>query len=151
MRNQKLEIAVGLFVMAGIAALAVLSIKLGRMELMGGEYLTIHARFSSVAGLKSGSSVEIAGVEVGRINEILLDPEEYEADVWMKIKGDVAIQEDAIASVRTKGIIGNRYIKITPGASDIELKSGDLLAQTEPAIQIEELISQFIHGSVGSE
>jgi phospholipid/cholesterol/gamma-HCH transport system substrate-binding protein len=149
MREAKLEIAVGLFVVAGMLALAWLSVKLARFELMGGEYYAVHARFSSIAGLKNGAGVEIAGVEIGRVQEITLDPQEYEARVLMKIRRDVAIQEDAMASIRTRGLIGDRYVKITPGGSGTHLTHGGQVTQTEPAINIEELISQFIHGSVG--
>ncbi|MGN7614062.1 outer membrane lipid asymmetry maintenance protein MlaD [Magnetococcales bacterium HHB-1] len=147
MRSEKLEIAVGLFVLVGLIALAWLSIKLARMEVMGDHFITINARFSSISGLKDGANVEIAGVEVGRIDAIALD-EEYEAHVVMKIDRAVPIQKDAIASIRTKGLIGDRYIKITPGASDKTIKDGGRLRQTEPAIDFEELISQFIHGSI---
>ncbi|MBF0158538.1 MAG: outer membrane lipid asymmetry maintenance protein MlaD [Magnetococcales bacterium] len=148
MNNNKLTLAVGLFVMAGIVALAWLSIKLARFELLGGDHYTLQAHFSSIAGLKNGSGVEIAGVEVGRVQQIVLDPQEYTANVTMSIRRDVGIQEDAMASIRTKGLIGDRYIKITPGGSLNLLQSGQRLVQTEPAINIEELISQFIHGSV---
>ncbi|MBF0589629.1 MAG: outer membrane lipid asymmetry maintenance protein MlaD [Magnetococcales bacterium] len=148
MRSIKLEIAVGLFVFAGILALGWLSVKLARMELVGGNYIPIHVQFTSVSGLKSGANVEIAGVGVGRVDSIDLDKDDYEARVILKIDKGVPIQEDAIASVRTKGLIGDRYIKITPGASDVVLKAGDKLIQNEPAIDFEELISQFIHGSI---
>ncbi|MBF0187189.1 MAG: outer membrane lipid asymmetry maintenance protein MlaD [Magnetococcales bacterium] len=148
MRSAKLEVTVGLFVLLGMLALGWLSVKLARMELVGGNYVSITARFASVSGLKSGASVEIGGVEVGRVDSITLDPEEYEAIVILKINKEIEIQEDAIASVRTKGLIGDRYIKISPGASDTLLKTNDQLVQTEPAIDFEELISQFIHGSI---
>ncbi|MBF0124913.1 MAG: outer membrane lipid asymmetry maintenance protein MlaD [Magnetococcales bacterium] len=148
MNNNKLTVMVGLFVVVGIAALAWLSIKLARFELMGGDYYPVQAHFSSIAGLKKGAGVEIAGVEVGRVQHIVLDPHEYTANVTLNIRHDVTVQEDAMASIRTKGLIGDRYIKITPGGSLITLKPGERLIQTEPAINIEELISQFIHGSV---
>ncbi|MBF0424265.1 MAG: outer membrane lipid asymmetry maintenance protein MlaD [Magnetococcales bacterium] len=144
----KLELAVGLFVLTGVLALAWLSIKMARMELVGGSFKTIQTHFTSVAGLRSGAAVEISGVEVGRVKRIDLDTRQFDALVTLHIRHDVPIQEDAIASVRTKGLIGDRYVKITPGASDNLLKSGDRLVQTEPAIDFEELISQFIHGSV---
>ncbi|MBF0134893.1 MAG: outer membrane lipid asymmetry maintenance protein MlaD [Magnetococcus sp. DMHC-1] len=147
-QSVKLELAVGIFVLIGILALGWLSIKMARMELVGGNFMTIHAHFTSISGLRSGASVEISGVEVGRVNQIELDTKQMDALVTMKIRTNVAIQEDAIASVRTKGLIGDRFVKISPGASDTLLKSGDRLVQTEPAIDFEELISQFIHGSV---
>ena len=148
MKSVKLELMVGLFVLAGLLALAWLSIRLARMEIVGGDYTPIYAKFSSIAGLKSGAAVEIAGVEVGRVDAITLDTSDFEARVRMKIKPDVPIQEDAIASVRTKGLIGDRYVIISPGGSATLLKANATLLRTEPAINFEELISQFVHGSI---
>lgn len=148
MRNIKLEISVGLFVLTGLLALAWLSVKMARMELVGSGHIPIFAHFSSISGLKSGASVEIAGVQVGRVGEITLDVESYEAKVQLNIDGTIPIQDDAIASIRTKGLIGDRYIKITPGASENRIAQGGRLTMTEPAINFEELISQYIHGNV---
>ncbi|MEO5362741.1 MAG: outer membrane lipid asymmetry maintenance protein MlaD [Magnetococcus sp. DMHC-8] len=148
MKSVKLELVVGLFVLAGMLALAWLSVKLARMELVGGDHVPVHAHFSSIAGLKTGAPVEIAGVEVGRVDAITLSTTDFEARVRLKIKPDIPIQEDAIASVRTKGLIGDRYIVISPGGSKKLLKADEVLVHTEPAINFEELISQFIHGSV---
>lgn len=148
MRSAKLEVSVGLFVLAGLMALAWLSVKLARMELVGGDHIPLYAQFTSVAGLKPGATVEIAGVAVGRVDRIELNTGEFEARVRLLIDPKVPIQSDAIASVRTKGLIGDRYIIISPGASDKILKADAVIRQTEPAINFEELISQFIHGSV---
>ncbi len=148
MRSTKLEISVGLFVLVGLAALAWLSVKLARMELVGSNYIPIYAQFTSVAGLKLGAVVEIAGVEVGRVEQITLQPGAYEARLRLLIDPAVPIQKDAIASIRTKGMIGDRYVIITPGASEVALKPNETIWKTEPAINFEELISQFIHGSV---
>lgn len=148
MKSIKLELMVGLFVLAGLLALAWLSVKLARMELVGGDHTPIFANFSSVSGLKSGAPVEIAGVEVGRVDGITLGKTDFEARVRMKIKADVPIQADAIASVRTKGLIGDRYIIISPGGSEQVLQANETLIQTEPAINFEELISQFVHGNI---
>ncbi|MBF0180148.1 MAG: outer membrane lipid asymmetry maintenance protein MlaD [Magnetococcales bacterium] len=148
MRSVKLEIAVGLFVLAGLLALAWLSVKLARMELVGGNHLPLYAQFTSVAGLKTGATVEIAGVNVGRVDRIELNNADFEAKVRLLVDPAVQVQEDAIASVRTKGLIGDRYITISPGASPKILKANEVIRKTEPAINFEELISQFIHGSV---
>ncbi|MBF0427455.1 MAG: outer membrane lipid asymmetry maintenance protein MlaD [Magnetococcales bacterium] len=148
MRSAKLEISVGLFVLIGLCAMAWLSVRLARMELVGGNHLPLYAQFTSVAGLKNGASVEIAGVGVGRVDRIELNSKEFEARVRLLVDPNVPIQEDAIASVRTKGLIGDRYIIITPGASEKVLTAEGVIRKTEPAINFEELISQFIHGSV---
>lgn len=148
MRSVKLEISVGLFVLVGLLAMGWLSVKLARMEVVGGDNIPLHARFSSVSGLKPGAPVEIAGVQVGRVDQIVLDTSMFEANVLMKIHPDVPIQSDAIASVRTKGLIGERYITISPGSSDTLLTAEGTIVETEPAINFEELISQFVHGSL---
>ncbi|MBF0455953.1 MAG: outer membrane lipid asymmetry maintenance protein MlaD [Magnetococcales bacterium] len=148
MRSVKLEISVGLFVLGGLLAMGWLSVKLARMEMVGSDNVPLYAHFSSISGLKTGAPVEIAGVEVGRVDDIHLDMKEYEAKVRLKIHPNVPIQEDAIASIRTKGLIGERYISISPGASETVLSADQTIIQTEPAINFEELISQFVHGSV---
>ncbi|MBF0164510.1 MAG: outer membrane lipid asymmetry maintenance protein MlaD [Magnetococcales bacterium] len=148
MRSARLEFSVGIFVLAGLIALAWLSVRLARMELVGSGHVPIFAQFTSVAGLKPGATVEIAGVNVGRVDSIELNTGDFEARIRMMIQPEVAIQEDAIASVRTKGLIGDRYIIISPGASTKNLAANGVIRQTEPAINFEELISQFIHGSV---
>lgn len=148
MRSARLEIAVGLFVLIGLVALAWLSVRLARMELVGGDHLPIYAQFTSVTGLKVGAAVEIAGVSVGRVDQIELHRTDFEARVRMLLDPKVSIQQDAIASIRTKGLIGDRYIIITPGADEKLLQAEGQIRKTEPAINFEELISQFIHGSV---
>lgn len=148
MKNSVLEFSVGIFALIGLTAMAWLSIKLARMEVVGGAYRPIYAHFTSISGLKMGASIEIAGVEVGRVDDITLDLNSYDAKVRMLVANSVPVQEDAIASIRTKGLIGDRYVRISPGASSKNLREGDRIIQTEPAIQFEELISQFIHGSI---
>lgn len=148
MKGGKLELSVGVFVLLGLLSLGWLSVKLARMELVGGNHVSIWANFSSVSGLKPGALVEIAGVAVGRVDQIDLDKKDYEAKIRMLLAPDVPIQEDAIASIRTKGLIGDRYISISPGGSENLLKENGTIVQTEPAINFEELISQFVHGSI---
>ena len=114
----------GVFVLIGILALAYLSIKLGKMEIFGGDSYQVAADFDSVSGLKSGASVEIAGVEVGRVGRIVLDPESGRARVYLQIGKRVKLQDDVIASVRTRGIIGDKFILLKPGGSDRMLAAG---------------------------
>jgi len=119
------------------------------MELFGGDYYRLIARFDSVSGLKAGARVEVAGVEVGSVAAIGLDKtDNYQAEVTLKIKDDVKLTDDVIASVRTSGIIGDKFIKLKPGGSDRLLKDGGSIRETESAIDIEELVSKFIHGTV---
>jgi phospholipid/cholesterol/gamma-HCH transport system substrate-binding protein len=145
----KLEMMVGVFMVIGILCLGYVSIKLGKMELVGGDYYTISAGFDSVSGLKPGARVEVAGVEVGKVDRITLDSKSGDrALTYLKIKTGVMITDDVIASVRTSGIIGDKFIKLKPGGSERMLKNNDKIRETESAIDIEELVSKFIHGKV---
>jgi len=137
-----LEIVVGLFVIAGLACLAYLAIRLGGLEVFGGGHYELKARFAETGGLKTGSNVVIAGVQVGRVKSIALD--DYRALVVLAISNGTQIQEDAIASVRTRGLIGEKFIEISPGGSDTILKPGDPIRETQPAVDLETLISKYI-------
>lgn len=146
MRKMDLELAVGLFIIAGVLCLGYLSIRLAKMEVLGGNGYKIYAIFSDIGGLKEGSSVVIAGVEVGRVKDITI--EDYEAKVALSLRPAIKIQEDAIASIKTKGLIGEKYIQITPGGSEDIIKPGGFIRETLPAVDIEQLISNYVFGKV---
>jgi phospholipid/cholesterol/gamma-HCH transport system substrate-binding protein len=147
--SKELNVMVGVFVVIGILCLGYLSIKLGKLELFGGDNYIVNADFDSVAGLKSGASVEIAGVEVGRVDGIGLDPQQSgRARVKLKMQRGVKLQEDVIASVRTRGIIGDRYVLLKPGGSETLIRPGGVIRETESAVDLEELLSKFVHGQV---
>lgn len=147
MKKFDLELAVGFFLLIGIICLGYISVKLGKLEVLGGEYYMLYADFAKAGGVKPGSSIEIAGVGVGKVKSIRL-AEDYQALVGLEIRSDVKIQEDAIASVKTKGLIGEKYVEITPGGSDKILEDGGKIRETESAIDIEELISKYAFGKV---
>ena len=145
----KLEMMVGTFMLIGILCLGYVSIKLGKMEFGGGDYYSVTATFDSVSGLKPGARIEIAGVDVGKVDRIALDAKSGDrALAYLKIRSGVKITDDVIASVRTSGIIGDKFIKLRPGGSENMLKNNDKIRETESAIDIEELVSKFIHGKV---
>jgi phospholipid/cholesterol/gamma-HCH transport system substrate-binding protein len=146
MKRFDLELMVGLFIIAGMICLGYLSIKLGKMEVVGGKRYEVYAIFSNIGGLKTGSSVEIAGVDVGRVRSIILD--NYQARVILNLPRNIKIQEDAIASIKTRGLIGEKYIEITPGGSEKIIKSGGQIRETQPAVDLEELISKFVFGKI---
>lgn len=149
MKKTSVETAVGVFVLMGLLCVAYLTIKLGKMEWFGNESYTVNARFDSVSGLKDGAPVDMAGVEIGQVADIHLDKKRQVAIVTMKIKKDVVLTDDVIASVKTAGLIGDKYIRLTPGGySDQILKSGDTIIDTESALDIEELVSKYIFGDV---
>ncbi|MBC8438433.1 MAG: outer membrane lipid asymmetry maintenance protein MlaD [Deltaproteobacteria bacterium] len=142
MYGKKTEISVGIFMMVGIACLVYLSVNLGNVDLFGSDSFMIDAKFGSIEGLEVAASVEIAGVPVGKVKRITL--EENQALVQMEIKKGTKITDDTIASIRTKGIIGDKFVKLSPGGSDDLLGDKDVLMDTESAISLEELVSKYI-------
>lgn len=148
MNKAAIETAVGIFVLIGILCVGYLTVKLGKMEIMGRDYYYVNAQFESVTGLKAGASIEMAGVPIGEVDAISLNIERQVAHVRLKIQGEVTITDDTIASVKTRGLIGDKYIKLSPGGSDLVLKSGETIIETESAMDIEELISKYVFGGV---
>lgn len=142
------ETAVGIFVLLGLLCVAYLTVKLGRMELMSDKGYTVEARFASVSGLRSGAEVEIAGVSVGRVRSISLETDSQMALVSLQINNDVELSDDVIASVKTAGLIGDKYIQLSPGGSPDMLADGDEISETESSVDIEELISKYVFGGV---
>jgi phospholipid/cholesterol/gamma-HCH transport system substrate-binding protein len=146
MRRSTIDLTVGVFVLIGLLALGWLSIRLGRVDLLGGHGYRVTADFPSVGGLKPGSAIEIAGVEVGRVDQILLA--DYQARVVMSIRSGVRLSDDTIASIKTKGLIGERYVRLSPGGSERVIAAGGRITEVEPPIDVEELISKYIFGKV---
>jgi phospholipid/cholesterol/gamma-HCH transport system substrate-binding protein len=146
MKSTWLEFVVGLFLAIGVLCLAYLSIGIARNEFFNAGGYEITAVFSNCSGLRRGSSVMIAGVEVGRVKEIQL--QDYEAKVALIINSRVVLQKDTIASIKTKGLIGEKYIELTPGGADEKIAPGGLIHDTEPAMDIEGLIAKFVHGNL---
>jgi phospholipid/cholesterol/gamma-HCH transport system substrate-binding protein len=144
MKKISLETGVGVFMVIGFLCFAWISVRLGDVNLFAKDTYRVSARFTSVTGLKTGATVEIAGVTVGKVDSIDLHQEDYEAIVHMKINRGVKIQEDTIASIRTTGIIGDRFVKLSPGGLDETIEEGGEILETEGAISLEELISKYI-------
>ncbi len=148
MKNASIETGVGIFVIIGILCVGYLTIKLGKMEIFGDDHYPLYAKFQSVSGLKSGAFVEMAGVRIGKVSSIILDPETKAALVELNIHKGVELSEDVIASVTTAGLIGDKYINLSPGGSDETLKPGDTISETESAVNLEALISKYVFGGV---
>ena len=146
MEKAKLEFIVGVFVLVGVVCLGYLSIKLGKLELIGGNVYEVIAQFNTASGLKAGSSVEIAGVEVGRVRAITLN--EDRAAVILAVDNKVKLYTDTIASIKTRGIIGEKFLALSPGGGGDPLKPGDTIRDTESGLDLEELVSQYVHGNV---
>ena len=140
------EVVVGFFLLLGLLALGYLAVKLGKMEVVGASGYTVQATFSNVAGLRVGTSVEIAGVDIGWVEGIHL--KNYQAVVAFRIKDGVQLPEDSIASIRTKGLIGEQFVRISPGGAERNLLPGDEIKETEPPVDIMELIANYAFGKI---
>jgi phospholipid/cholesterol/gamma-HCH transport system substrate-binding protein len=141
-----LDLSVGVFLIIGLLAVAWLSVRLGRVDLLGGHGYVVTADFPTVGGLKAGSPVEIAGVEIGRVESIGLA--DYQARVTLRVRSGIKLQEDAIASIKTKGLIGEKYIRISPGGSEKIIQPNGRIREVEAPVDFEELLSKYIFGKV---
>jgi phospholipid/cholesterol/gamma-HCH transport system substrate-binding protein len=146
MKRSALDLGVGIFVVVGLLALGWLSVKLGRVDFLGNRGYVVSADFPSVGGLKAGSTIEIAGVEVGRVDRILL--QDYQARVVMVIQPGIKLQDDSIASIKTKGLIGEKFVRISPGGSDKVIPPNGRIREVEAPVDFEELLSKYIFGKV---
>jgi phospholipid/cholesterol/gamma-HCH transport system substrate-binding protein len=148
-RSFSLEFFVGLFTLLGVGTSGYLAVGLGGLQIMNSDRYSIIAVFDNISGLKNGASVEIAGVPVGEVTGILLN--DSVAEVTLNVNNSVKIKDDDIASIRTKGIIGDRYIKISRGASDKFIEPGHKMEETESVIDIEDIIGKIVHSLSGGK
>lgn len=145
MERKGLELGVGLFLLVGFLCLGYLSFKLGDVKLWRTSDYDVLATFSNVAGLKNKAMVTMAGVTIGQVKDIQLN--DGRALLTLNIHKGVLIEEDAIASIKTMGIIGDKYVSISPGASDDYLKAGGTIRDTQPPLDLENLVSRFVFGN----
>ncbi len=148
MKRVTMETAAGFFVLIGIVCIGYLTIRFGKMEVMGDRTYELYGRFESVAGLKTGASIQLAGVQVGQVGKVGLDKAQQKALVTLRIQKGLLLTDDVIASIKTAGLIGDKYIKLTQGGSDEMLKPGDTITETESALDLEELISKYVFGKL---
>ncbi len=146
MKKSNIEIVVGLFMIAGFLAFAYLAFNLGEISLFSSSRTyTIKAEFDNVAGVKQGGTVQIAGVVVGEVDTISLN-DQY-ANLTLRINKDIKVPVDSMASVKSQGIIGDKYIQLTLGGEEEMLAEGEVIFDTESSVDIESLISKFAFGS----
>lgn len=150
MNNRTIEFLVGCFVLVGLAAVLYLAIQMGSARFFGSDTYELEARFSSASGVNPGSRVDIAGVRVGTVKSITLSDNFY-AMVTLELPNRIQLDDDTIASVKTSGLIGDRYIQLSPGGSGFSLEPGDVIVDTEAALDIEGLISKFALGGIDQE
>jgi len=148
MKQSRLELTVGAFVLAGLLAVAYLALKIGAGALVGSEPYSIKARFTNSGGLNPGANVLIAGVPVGRVGAVTLNNADFSALVELRLNKAVKLPADTIASIKTSGLIGDKYVALAPGADTDTIAPGYTITDTESAIDIESLISRFAFGNV---
>ncbi|MHC1789325.1 outer membrane lipid asymmetry maintenance protein MlaD [Solidesulfovibrio sp.] len=148
MKKYAMETSVGIFVLAGLLCVAYLTVKLGKLEVFSSDGYQVTARFKDVTGLKSGAYVEMAGVRIGRVAGIGLDPVDHSALVTLTLDKDVRLTDDTIASIKTSGLIGDKFIKISPGGSDDPLRPGGMIVETESSVDLGDLIGKYVFGGV---
>jgi phospholipid/cholesterol/gamma-HCH transport system substrate-binding protein len=146
MDRKGLELGVGFFLLIGLLCLGYLSFKLGDVNLWGSSDYNVYARFSSVAGLKDKAAVTMAGVNIGQVKDIQL--KDGQALLTLSIREDVRLEEDVIASIKTMGILGDKYISVSPGASETFISPGGAIKDTQPPLDLENLVSKFVFGNV---
>jgi len=151
MKKYSLETAVGLFVVAGLICVGYMTVKLGKVSLFGEETYPLKARFASVSGLRVGSPVEIYGIEVGSVVHLGIDAERQMGVVDMTINKGVKVYDDAAATIKTAGLIGDKYVKIDPGGAGVVLKPQGVITQTSVPADIEDLIGKYAFGDVKKE
>ncbi|MBB1439573.1 outer membrane lipid asymmetry maintenance protein MlaD [Shewanella sp. SG41-4] len=144
MKNNYVNFLVGLFVLFGIGALVFMSITIGGASVSNSGNYTLVAKFENSSGLKEGAFVEMSGVRVGLIQSISYDPKAYESVVKISLDNAITVPDDSIASIRTSGIIGDRFVKISTGGSEVNMADGEEFIETESSISIEELISKYM-------
>ena len=151
MKNSKLELAVGIFVLLGLAAVAYLTMQLGAGSLVSGSTYLIETRFANAGGLHTGSSVLLSGVTVGRVEAVRMDPSDYSAIVTLRVVSRLRLPTDSMASIKTAGLIGDKYVSLSPGADDAFMAPGTRIILTESAVDLESLIGKMAFGSVETE
>ncbi len=142
---------VGIFVLLGLAAVAYLTLKLGSGSFTGGDTYVIEARFTNAGGLHSGSSVLLAGVTVGRVEAVRIDPADFCAIATMRVMSGLRLPTDSMASIKTTGLIGDKHVSLSPGADETCLEPGARITMTESAVDLESLIGKMAFGSVEKE
>ncbi len=147
MKKYAIETTVGIFVVIGLLCIAYMAVRLGHLSL-GEDTYSLYARFSSVSGLRNGSTVDMFGIKIGWVDRIILDQKNDQASVRLAIRKDVKVFGDAIASIKTEGLIGDRYVSLDPGGADNQLKPGDTIIETQSPVDVMDLIGKYAFGSV---
>jgi phospholipid/cholesterol/gamma-HCH transport system substrate-binding protein len=146
-----METSIGIFVVLGLICVGYLTVQLGEVSFIGDNTYSLNARFTTVTGLKAGNAVEMHGIEIGRVGSMTLDQDDQMAVVELKVRKGVQVFDDAIASIKTQGLIGDRFIEVDPGGAGEPLKPGGTITDTESPIDLGEAIGKYAFGDVEEE
>ncbi|MBE2205225.1 MAG: outer membrane lipid asymmetry maintenance protein MlaD [Chthoniobacterales bacterium] len=151
MKQTTLELFAGIFVLLGIAAVAYLTVQLGSGSKLGGDTYLVEARFTNAGGLHKGSGVHVAGVSIGRVEAVRLDPADFCAIALLRLPSGLRLPTDSMAAIKTTGLIGDKYVSLSPGADETYLEPGTRITLTESAVDLESLIGKMAFGSLKEE
>ena len=148
MKKFAMETTVGVFFFVGVLLIGIMTVKLGHVSLFGDKTYPLFARFTSVTGLRVGSPVYMFGIEVGRVERLTMDQKDQKAAVEVQIRQGIKVYDDAIATIKTEGLIGDKYLRIDPGGAGELLKPGGTITETQPDLDIADLIGKYAFGDV---
>ncbi len=148
MKKYAMETTVGIFLVFGLVCIGYMTVKLGHVSLLGDNTYSLFARFTTVSGLRAGSPVDMLGIEVGRVGRLTMDQKDQKAVVEIKIQKDIKVYDDAIVSIKTEGLIGDMFLSIDPGGAGKLLGPGGTITETQPAVDIVDLIGKYAFGEV---
>ncbi len=151
MKKYSKETVVGIFMFFGLLCISYMTVKLGNVSLFGDNTYSLFGRFNKVTGLRVGNQVNMLGLDIGRIEGFSMDQEAQAAIVEFRIKKGIKIYDDAIASIKTEGLMGDKYVDIDAGGGGEQLKPGDTITETESPVDIQEIISKYAFGDVEKE
>jgi phospholipid/cholesterol/gamma-HCH transport system substrate-binding protein len=148
MKKYAMETTVGIFLVFGLLCIGYMTVRLGHVSFLSADSYSLFARFTSVTGLRVGSSVHMVGIEVGRVERMTMDQKDQKAVVEIRIQEGIKVYDDAIAAIKTEGLIGDQYLSIDPGGSGAPLTPGGTITETQSAVDIADLIGKYAFGEV---
>ena len=148
MRKFAMETTVGIFVLCGLVLIGYMTVKLGHVTFFGDDSYSLYAKFTSVSGLRVGNPVKMLGMEIGRVENLSIDQKDMKAVVEIRVKNSIKVYDDAIAAIKTEGLIGDRYLSIDPGGGGVLLAAGATIIETQPAVEISDLIGKYAFGDI---
>ena len=151
MKKNVYESIAGMFVFVGLIVLVYMTVSLGNISLFDDNFIVLKARFNTVTGLRVGNPIEMYGIEIGHVGELTIDDQVQMAMATLNIQKSAQIYSDAIASIKTAGLIGDKFISIDPGGSGKILNHNDIIINTESPVDINDLIGKYAFGSVDED